>query len=70
MNAHRVWRVELPPEPDGVTAVKDRDGDLWLLVGRTEHGGGKWGIRGSGPWSTWTDMLEYAPLTEVPDPRT
>jgi hypothetical protein len=56
-------RWELPPEPGlDVTAVWDRDGDLWL-----HRGQGCWVTGADREGAPWAEAMRYAPLVAVPD---
>lgn len=59
------WRFELPDVPEHVTALVDRDGDVWL-----RHGRHKWTPAG---WPNdsrpFADMLDFVPLVECEDLR-
>lgn len=61
--ATRAWRVG-DPEPEGVTAVVDWDGDRW---DRREDG--RWACSVADTTSPWAFLLKGAgPLTEVVEP--
>lgn len=68
MSEPRTWETNIPPEPTDVTAIVDRDGDVWVPAGSDDEGG-MWEIPGrGGPWSRWVDLFEWQPLTEVIEP--
>ena len=66
----RTWRLEVPPEPEGVTCVRDENGhgDLWRKIDCDWHI-----VRSDGSLSvsssTWDDLMaDYGPLVEVIEP--
>lgn len=54
---------ELPPEPPVGTKVRDRAGDIWTRDARSNQRG--WTCRGGDIRTGWTEVMHYAPLTEV-----
>lgn len=71
------WRFDVPEVPDSVTALRDRDGDVWLRQewprGFAKWPGTWWACQHAdgdvGPTAHFTDIVSHAPLEEHPDPR-
>lgn len=71
------WRFDVPEVPDSVTALRDRDGDVWLRQewprGFAKWPGTWWACQHAdgdvGPTAHFTDIVSHAPLVECEDPR-
>lgn len=59
------WRFDVPEVPDSVTALRDRDGDVWLRLSGQKWSPASW----PGDGRPFADLMEHAPLEEHPDPR-
>jgi hypothetical protein len=67
----RTWRAEVPPEPEGVTCVRDENGhgDLWR---KADDGWRLAAMQNGTPYPNprrWEEIVtEFGPLVEVIEP--